>query len=189
MIRLRWAGALVVLACAGCRPGGQAFMPLDEGNRWSYSVRAGFLTKVEDIEVRRRLSVADGSGWELGGTMGVSRLAWKDGILVAEDLPSTRFSPALPLLVGGQVEAKRQWSGIMRTLAGAKEAEAQLEQESEKITIGGRTYTTRRAKVTIVGLGAPIELTTWFAEGMGIVRQEQRIGDQLVRSMEYLAGP
>ncbi|HRJ97339.1 MAG TPA: hypothetical protein PLL78_11705 [Fimbriimonadaceae bacterium] len=184
------ATALVVLgSLAGCGSGGEAFFPLEVGNRWTYSVRAGFLSRVEDVRVERALSVADARGFELTGPMGVSRFVWKEGTLLAEDLPGTRFSPAVPLLVGGSVKASRNWRGIVRTMAGEREARGTLVQASDSLTIAGRGYDTRRTTLTVEGLGPRLELQSWFAEGIGLLRQEQRIGDQLVRSVEYLAGP
>lgn len=187
---MRFGLCIVIVVLAGCgRGGGESFMPLTVGGRWTYSVRAGFLSRVVDIKVSRTISVADVEGVELVGPMGNSRLAWKDGLLLVEDLPGTRVSPAIPMLVGTSVKAKRAWKGIARTLAGTLEATASLTQASDTVTLGGRTYEARRSELTVRGLGEPIVLTTWFYEGIGILRQEQRVGEQLVRSMEYLAGP
>ncbi|MBX7133099.1 MAG: hypothetical protein K1X67_10525 [Fimbriimonadaceae bacterium] len=164
-------------------------MPLAVGSKWTYSVRAGFLSRVEDLKVLRTISVADVEGYELTGPMGNSRVAWKGGNFLVEDLPGTRLSPALPILIGESDKASRRWSGIAKTLSGAKEATADIVQAKDTVTIGGQTYETRRSEVVLRGLGSPITLTTWFHEGIGMLRQEQRVGDQLVRSMEYLAGP
>jgi hypothetical protein len=152
-------------------------------------VRAGFLSRVEDLSVTRSISVADVQGWEVSGSMGNSRLAWKDGNLLIEDLPGTRLSPAIPILFGNSDKASVKWSGIAKTLSGSREATAEIVQANDTVTIGGRTYETKRSEITLSGLGSPILLTTWFNEGIGMLRQEQRVGDQLVRSMEYLAGP
>lgn len=183
------AALLVLGSVAGCGSGGDAFFPLEVGNRWTYSVRAGFLSRVEDVRVERALSVADARGFELAGPMGPSRFVWKQDTLLAEDLPGTRFSPAVPLLVGGSVTASRKWQGIVRTMAGEREARGSLVQASDSLTIAGRSYDTRRTTLTVEGLGPRLELQSWFAEGIGLLRQEQRVGDQLVRSVEYLAGP
>lgn len=178
---------MFLAGCGGSR--GQAYMPLEKGNKWTYSVRAGFLSRVEDLSVTRSISVADVQGWEVSGAMGNSRLAWKGQTLLVEDLPGTRLSPAIPILLGESVKTSAKWSGIAKTLSGSREATADIVQAKDTVTIGGRTYETKRSEITLRGLGAPIILTTWFNEGIGMLRQEQRVGDQLVRSMEYLAGP
>lgn len=185
-------GLLVPLALvmvSGCGSSGESFFPMEIGHRWTYSARAGFLSRVEDIRVVGSLSVAGARGFELVGPMGVSRLVWKEGTLLAEDLPGTRFSPAAPLLVGRSTKASRSWRGIVRTMAGEREATGSLVQATDSLTIAGRTYDTRRTTLTIEGLGPRLELQSWFSEGIGLLRQEQRVGDQLVRSIEYLAGP
>lgn len=162
---------------------------METGHRWTYSVRAGFFSRVEDLRVTRSISVAGRQGFELTSPTGSSRFVWKEGVLLAEDLPGTRFSPATPLLVGDRTQAERAWQGIVRTLAGEREARATLVQATDSLTLGGRSYETRRTVLSVEGLGPRLELRSWFAEGIGLLRQEQRVGDQLVRSIEYLAGP
>jgi hypothetical protein len=165
--------------------------PLVEGNKWNYSYRAGFKEGVEPIEVGRTISVAGVKGFELDGPMGISHVAWKDRELVTTALPNLGLMPPLPLLVGGQKEAQRKWEGWLIKAGEKVPAKATLVQESETKTIGSRKYETVKCTVTVItpNRDKPIELLTWYAEGIGPVRQEQRIGGELLIALEYLSGP
>ncbi len=77
------------------------WQPLVVGKTWTYRVQAGFDHRIESIRVMRALSVASVEGFELAGPLGVSRIAWKHGTLVADSTVNARFLPAVPLLVPG----------------------------------------------------------------------------------------
>jgi hypothetical protein len=185
-------GALALL-CAGCgRPAGEYF-PLREGVTWSYRVRAGFVVRVEEVRVLRPIAVAGARGWELASPMGGSRLAWSGGWLVAESLPGARFSPALPLLAPARPSATWNWPEAgdgYATFGGTTiEARAVGRQRPETLEVGGREYETLRSTVELSAGGERIELDTWFAPGIGPLRQEQRTNGLLVGTLERVAGP
>ncbi|HRF58407.1 MAG TPA: hypothetical protein PLH94_00670 [Fimbriimonadaceae bacterium] len=180
---------LAPVLCIACAPSGTRYFPLEVGHRWSYAVRGGFLSRVEDVQVVRSMSVAGTSGYEIRGPTGVSRLAWKGNVLVAESLPGMRFSPPLPMLDPSHPTQAMLWKGLMTSPTAVLDAEARIVPKAEKLTLGGRRYETLHVAATIRAEGRGIEIQTWFAPGIGILRQEQRSNDNLVRSLEYLAGP
>lgn len=186
---MRWLVAAALVAACGCAPSVRRYFPLEVGNRWSYAVRSGFLSRVEDIEVVRSLSVAGTTGFEVRGPTGVSRLAWTGSTLVAESLPGMRYSPPLPLLDPSRPKAPRVWKGLMTSPTAVLEAEARIVPQAATLTLGGRRYETLHVVATIRSEGRSMELQTWYAPGIGVLRQEQRSNDNLVRSLEYLAGP
>src|SRR5690242_20026133 len=102
---------LALVVVAGCGGGGKEF-PLSVGRTWSYMVDAGFgTTRVEEVKVLRKVPVDGVTGFELGGNMGQSRLAWKDGILEASQLPNATFNPPIPMCVAGKAKARMDWKG------------------------------------------------------------------------------
>lgn len=133
--------------------------------------------------------MAEAPGWELTGPMGPSRLAWKNGKLWAEELAGTRYDPAVVLLDARSGEATATWSGLVSVGAKALPATARLEQVREEQTLAGRTYKTLRATLTLEFDEGRTELITWYSQGIGPLRQEQRDDGVLTHAIEYQSGP
>lgn len=171
----------------GCGSGNSDLMPLQVGHTWNYIVKAGFDTYVVPVTVRRRLSVASGSGVELAGPLGVSRLAWKGNALFADRLVATQFSPAIPILFDGDDTHEHRWKGrVDYADRGSSAAATQSQTEDNDLTFGGRKIECVRSTVTLKTATREIELTTWFSRGLGIVQQEQRTDKTLLVRLTLL---
>ncbi len=186
---MRWFALGLVLFVAGCGSKSHSFYPLEKGNSWTYTLRAGFLSKVEKIDVIEPVTVSGNKGWIIGGNLGRSRIAWINDLLVAEELPGTRVSPAIPLLDTANHKAKREWSGVITANGRPFDGTATLYQKPETYDLAGRKYKTIKAVLTIRSGERTIELTTWYADGYGPIRQEQRTNGLQDRAMERLTGP
>jgi hypothetical protein len=162
-------------------------MPLYVGRETTYVVRSGLDSKVDPVKVVREVPIAGVRGYELKGPLGVSRLAWKDGVLLASSTANARFDPPLPLLALDKKD--RRWSGTVEVRGQSSEAEATLQHQEERIEIGGRRMETTLASLRLKMPRGSIELLSWFHPGSGLVQQEQRTNDQLVLRMEILGGP
>jgi len=171
----------------GCSSAGSYF-PCDLGLVWTYSVRTGFGAEhVEEIRVARRLTVASAEGVELEGPLASSRLAWKGSTLWLESLANARFVPAAPIL---DTESRpMRWKGQVMTAFGSEPAKGQLSQRAEKLTVEGRPFEAMRTELAIDRPLGQTVLTTWFARGVGIVRQEQRTRGVMDLRLEWIAGP
>lgn len=181
--------SIPLLACSlcACGAGGDDYMPLQTGKTWTYKVQANLNPYVEPIKVNRRISVAGVDGFELTGPLGQSRLAWKDGHLLADRLGSSRFNPPITLLAPS-LKRPVDWKGQVSSLAGREDGKASLTQTSEEITLGGRKYSTLRSRLALETPRHTIELLTWFSAGTGIVRQEQRTDGRQNIAFEILSG-
>lgn len=160
------------VAVAGCGAGGEEWMPMEPGRTWTYHARGGFVGYVEPVTVERAIAVAGAPGFELRGPLTTARLAWRDGKLLAEQVGGTRYVPPVPLLAP-ESEKSRDWSGRAQVLNVGLGAKGTLTQDREKLDLGGRQVDTR---VTTLLLEMPrrrVEIRTWFAKGIGIVRQTQ----------------
>ena len=183
-----------MLAAAGCSSKDDQF-PLEVGRSTTYVVRTGMVEFVAPIEVKGRLSVAGVDGYELGGPLGTYRVAWKDGVLVAERLSGTRFRPAIPMLVAGAAPVTRSWKGAIGFAGEVAQATAELEQKPATITLGTKKYDCTEVRIVAKMPSREVELVTHYGKGIGILRQEQRGSDssdpgnkKLYLGMEYLAG-
>ncbi len=179
-----------LLLLSGCRGGGDSdLMPLKVGSEWKYSVSGTFAKFVEPMRINREIGVAGTQGVELVGPMGYSSVAWKKGVLYADRLAGTSYSPPLPLLAadGRQMD----WDGTVAwPTDGTQKATARLTHETQKLKLDANEYSTTRSRLQIIIDGTKsVELTTWFAPGIGIVRQEQRTGSNLDIRIDYLSGP
>lgn len=160
-------------------------MPLDEGRTWTYSVRTGFDAAVESVKTVRPISVAGASGVELKGPLGVSRLAWKDGILYASETAGARFVPALPLCVPAGKDVT--YHGRMESSRGQVAASGTVSSaEGAIVKLGAREFRTLRTTVVLKAGEDGIELITWFAPDVGIVQQEQRTNTVLDAQLQLL---
>jgi hypothetical protein len=182
--------AASLLAAAGCAPKDDYF-PLKVGAHWTYTVKQDkFATRVQQVRVTRQVPVAMTTGYELDGPMGISRLAWRNGTLFADELPSTRLYKSLPMLVPKDPLAKLVWSGQVETLGVSVPAHAILSQSLEPVDIGAKRVDALRADLTLsLPNNKTVELNTWYAKGIGLVRQDQRTNGNLDIHVELLGGP
>jgi len=162
-------------------------MPMEAGRTLKYVVRSGFDTRVEAVTVARRLTVAGTDGYEMKGPLGVSRVAWKDGVLLAEATSNAWFRPAIPLVAEDGKD--RTYHGRIEVLGKESPANATLTHKTEKIEVRNRRVSTTLATLTVKVPKGTIELTTWYQPGIGVVRQEQRTNGQRVVQMQLLSGP
>ncbi|MCW5937330.1 MAG: hypothetical protein KIT11_08495 [Fimbriimonadaceae bacterium] len=185
MRRLSLALPLLALA-AGCAPGDERFFPLESGNRWSYTVFRDFDTIVTDVRVQRPVRVGTAQGWLLSGETGESRLAWKGSRLVAGELGGTVFVPPVPIFAESE---RTTWDGQVEVTGVTKPGTAELIMGKGDVRFSGRSVPARTGTLRLKSDGHEMELTSWFVEGIGIARQEQRRDGRLVRRLEYLGGP
>lgn len=162
---------LVALAVAGCG-GSESLMPLRVGEKRNYIVRFPFYGTVEAVTVAGRTSVAGVEGFELQGNLGMSRVAWKGGSLVAEVLNHSRFAPALPLMPASR---KASWSGTVHLLNSPFPAEAKIEQAEVQDQLLGRALPGRKSvvRLRVPDLNRTITVESTFLYGIGLVRQVQ----------------
>lgn len=133
---------------------------------------------VEEIVVKERAPVGALPGWALDSSMGRSRLAWDDGTLYAAELAGTVYSPPIPLFAPKEAS----WSGTVVTPRTRSKGTATLKRANDDLTVGGKRYKTVRTTLTLKSGNDKIELTTWFYPDLGILRQEQRSGEKLLRN-------
>ena len=157
------------------------------GRSWSYMVGSGFgPSRVEEVKVLRRVPVDGVTGYELGGNMGQSRVAWKGGVLEAAQLPNATFNPPIPLVVGGKDKARTDWKGMIGAMGRGTQASAVLIQEPDKLELSGKTVNTTKATLTING-SEKTELVTWFQNGVGPIKQEQRTNNVLTVKFDQIS--
>ena len=181
---------LAVFFVSSCGPKPkQGYMPLKKGNAWTYTVRTGLQTTVQVLKVEKPIAVNSVQGWILNGPMGESRVAWKSGILLAEQLPGTVFSPALPLLDAKKLDSTRRWHGTVLSMGRPLECTAEIVQGPDQYVISGHSFSVLKVVVNLHVPQKSIELVTWFAEGIGILSQQQRSQGYLECALEYLSGP
>lgn len=170
---------------SGCSKSSR-WMPLAVGKSWTYHMEASLKESVVTVEASRVVPVAGVKGMELTGPLGVSRLAWKSGVLLAESTANARFVPPVPLLAPGKFgenwRGRLTWSGI------AANATAEIRQRTGVLSLGPRQVDTLISEITFNVNGKNIWLTTWFEDGVGIVKQEQRTDEGPEMSLEFLAG-
>ncbi len=164
-------------------------MPLEKGATWNYSVRAGFVAAVHPVKAARRIAVGEAPGWELQSPMGNSRLAWSGRRLIADQLAGVRYSPPLPLFDPSSRKKDTKWGGFVFVGGKPVEATATISLRQDRFRVGGRDYNTELSEIKLKVGTRSIENLTWFVEGIGIVKQEQRTGPILDRALDYLSGP
>jgi hypothetical protein len=174
----------LTLSCSS----GSSYMPSDIGTTWTYKVRTGFGAQhVVDTTITKRLSVTGAEGFELSGPLGATRMAWKDGTLWAQNFGNAQALPALPLL--REDRQPSEWKGTIEAATGRENATARLTHESEKLENAGRTISTIRTQLVLKHARSTTTLTTWFAEGIGIIRQEQRTDGEFELRLDHVSGP
>lgn len=176
--------ALALVLLPGCAR--HELFPLERGKSWTYNVRTGFPRSVEKLTVERAIAVAGVDGWQVGSPLGVARLAWKDGVLLAEETSNLRFEPPLPILVDGVGKASRTWRGTVRHLGRVEEGAATLMQSEGRDTLGSKPIDVVKTELRIRLEGHEILVRTSYAEGIGPVRQRQETDGRFDVEMEFL---
>jgi len=164
-------------------------MPLAVGHVWTYEVHGRRLGQVVEMRVSRRIAVDDVSGYELTGPLGTARLAWNGPRLMAETLCGTTYDPPIPLLDARLPQKPLVWSGVVMAPAAVSEAGATLTHLATDIMFASRKDA---AVETILKLQAGrrrIELDSWFVDGVGLVKQEERTDDVETVRMSMTGGP
>lgn len=155
-------------------------MPLEVGQRKTYSVRTPYVTYVDTLRVVGPVSVGGSAGVEISGRMGLVCLAWRGDELIADRLHGTRADPPAILALARTEKVEREWKGSIVVNGTARTVHAVLRQKPEQVQVGSRNLPGVRSELTLRPSGwPPIELTSWFVPGRGLVRQEQRTGGEL----------
>lgn len=189
-------GAVITICwgLGGCSNEEQALMPLSEGAEWTYIVRSDFQSSVITQRVDEPRPVGSRSGWLLTGDMGSSHLAWHGSSLLAERLGDTSFKPPIVILARPDQDEPTTWEGEIVTLAIGDTDPVRATAKLEVATVNdfeleGRKIEAVKAQLKISSNGVEIEILTWYGQGIGILRQEQRRDGRLQLSLEYLSGP
>lgn len=189
---MRRAALFLPLLALGCARD-DTLMPLEVGQEVTYVVKTGFASAIEPVKIVRNLPVAGVRGVEMTGPLGSSRLAWKDGVLLADATSHGRFSPPIPLLDAKLTEKSkpRTWHGRLEILGQEQPANAILTQKKETIALGSRRVATTVSTLTLdlPASNGKIELISWYQPGTGLVQQEQRTNGRRVLRLELLSGP
>lgn len=181
MKRIGILAALVLFG--GCAKTPHVF-PLKKGWSATYEVTGAFFPQVEEIEVLRSSTVAGVPGWVLGGALGESRVAWKDGVLVAEQLAGTWYAPPLPIL--RSASGDEEWRGVAVTLGQAKAISGTFVQREEKVEFADRKTQSTHVVLDLSEPGAKIEIQIWYVKGLGPIRWEHRRNTALVQKAVIL---
>lgn len=178
---------MVLLVVVGC--GGPSHVPLEVGARWEYAVSEALGSRIEQVSVVGHVSDAGGRAFRLVGDSGESYLRWRGGWLEAGKLAGTRYAPPLPLAHESGESRTLRWEGRVLTPRGWRGAAAEIEQKQGKTMLGADEVAALHTSVEIRVDGETIRLDSWFQRGTGLIRQRQRRGDRVERSLVYLSGP
>ena len=164
-------------------------MPLAVGHVWTYDVHGRRLGQVVQVRVNRRIAVDDVSGYELTGPLGTARLAWHGPRLVAETLCGTTYDPPVPLLDARLPQAPLLWNGTVAAPASVSEANATLTQVATDTIFASRKTAAVETVLKLQAGRRRIELDSWFVDGVGLVKQEERTDDEEAVRMSMTGGP
>jgi hypothetical protein len=164
-------------------------MPLDENLVWTYRVQARIKEDVTELRSAEEIAVAGTRGRRMDSEFGESRLAWKDGDLVAEMLGEVSYTPALPIYLGNDQLEPFSWEGLITIGDKAWPAAATITSEPESKEVLGIARDTVRVDHRIEVGEDVLTITSWFLEDVGIVEQVQRKNDEFEMSLHYEGGP
>src|SRR5437868_2581428 len=80
-------------------------------------------------------------------------------------------------------------NGTVETANFSRPSTASLNQQTDNIQVGTRRYDAIKATVALSTGSDSYELITWYAKGLGPIRQEQRTDGKLDYKVELLSGP
>lgn len=154
-----------------------------EGRTWRYLMQQA--AEVVEVKCAERRQVGDAEGWLLTGLGGETILAWDGCILRASRLGAMTFDPPIAVLQADKEKAAWNYQGKVTATSVPGRVSVAITQEPVELESqqGGKGL---KVTFAISIDGRKIDLVTTFAEGIGIVTQEQRndgIGVSLVTLM------
>jgi hypothetical protein len=181
-----WPLLASLAVASGCSKA-ESPLPMAQGNTWTYNVRTSFHTYSESLTVLGDAPVGPIRGMELKGPMGAVKVGFDGKRLIASKLGFAHFDPPIPIY--GPAGDQANWRGWLFVGGERRAAKATLTSEKESLRTPTRTFSAVKCRLSVVCEGDTIELDSWFAKGVGLVRQEQRTnGTQDVR-LEWMSGP
>lgn len=185
---MRALAALAVLA-AGCGLAQDtSWMPLQTGAAWTYELSSGFLQEVVELKVAGRIPVGGHAGWRLEGPAGTSDLAWTPGGLVTSRLAGLKLDPPAPLLSSSAGPVP--WEGVVAHQGELFEAEGELTETA--VENKDKSVRRRQTTLTLKWEGKTHRVETEFQWGLGILRQEHRLGAEAAiptPALKHISGP
>lgn len=164
-------------------------MPLAVGRVWTFDVHGRRLGQVASMRVVRRLAVDGVEGYELAGPLGVSRLAWNGQRLVADCLCGTRYDPPIPLLDARLPSTPVAWRGAVQSPAASMPGQASLTHFAKDTMFGSRKTAAVETVLELQTGRRRMELDSWFVDGAGLVKQEERTDDVETVRLTMTGGP
>lgn len=158
------------------------------GKSWTYLVHGRRLDQIAQMRASRRVAVDDVSGFELVGPLGTARLAWHGTRLVADSLCGTRYDPPLPLVDAAATSTTFQWSGTVASPTTRTPGHGTITLKTSQAPFASRVMPAVESIVQLQTGRHRYELDSWFVDGIGLVRQEERIDDIQSVSLQMTGG-
>lgn len=184
-----WFALLAVLAMpTACRRSdANPLFPLEPEAKWTYEITDGLQRRVCELMVTGPAPVGEVTGFELGGTAGPARLAWKGDRLYAAEMAGLRFTPPLPLVVTEEAT----WQGRVRWAGQTYQGKADVQRKNVREEHLGqvRPIVLVRHDITLsLGMASRrFILESRYAAGSGLIRQDLLENDRMVRRMTLLS--
>jgi len=162
--------------------------PLAKGTKWEYTVKFG------DQELEATQEVTDVSKPEKKEERAVSTIATKvAGRDVSEEMSADEKGVYRHAMQGQKldapifaikypVKAGTKWSEKLKMMGQDVEADFEM-KDAEKVKVAAGEYSATPVEMTIKVAGQTVKATNWYADGVGIVKQEMDLG-QVKMSME-----
>jgi hypothetical protein len=181
-------GSLLPMLCVCACSTTRAFMPLEVGREWTYSVVDAYGPRMARLTVREPARVGDQMGVLLLGDDGPSRLAWDGSVLVASEFVGCAFDPPIPLLQANAEASSWEWRGAIRRGGIVSSARVIAAQEAATTDDLGREVPSLRVTLRLNVGGETETVETHYVRGVGIQRQEVRRGGRQVLLVTLATG-
>lgn len=199
MRRTLFAAAVVVFAAAGVTAQDKKdvkapnLYPLAKGTKWEYEVNAGGqkldasqeVTEVADAKEKGKAAVSTISTnitTPMGKQTLTEEMSADDKGVYRHSMQGQKLSTPVtaikyPVKEGDKWDAKIALAG--------QEADATFEtKKAEKVKVAAGEYTATPVEMNIKAMGQDIKATNWYAEGVGIIKQEMTLPMGITVTME-----
>jgi hypothetical protein len=178
---MRPACALLLVA-AGCAPSPSDWFPAQVGDVMTYRLDRGSGVEVLEWRAVREVAVGGARGVEIESPVGASRLAWRDGVLVASELAGTTFEPPIPVALVGEAT----WEGSVASGPGSLPAAATIVGKRGKEADKERGVPVLEVSLELRCGGTVRTVESTFGLGVGLLAERQRTGGRLDSSLALL---
>ncbi|MCU0703657.1 MAG: hypothetical protein MUF18_06750 [Fimbriiglobus sp.] len=158
--------------------------PLTKGTKWEYTLKVGgqeiegTQEVTEVAEAKKGERAVSTISTNIGPQKITEEMSADDKGVYRHAMQGQKLETPI-LAVKYPVKAGTKWTEKVKVMG--QEADVEFEtKDGEKVKVAAGEYTATPVEMVVKAGGQTVNVTTWYAEGVGMVKQEMSLGGQKI---------